>query len=296
MPDVQLRAYRPGGVWLGRLATMGGIGLLVIAILNFEGIASWFRGAAHGEPPRPPPGMVGVWVAGGPIRAYSEIEPHWIKMVFKDESAVGPEIIRRHTDIVYRVPIVDIDPDTAFRESMFAPRGTKPGLAAGIPPGWGAVTLRAEDVDGVLTHLKTGNSVAIFAIWSDDSASAPRRATLVSKQAKVLLPLQGRVIHATGDGGGNPLVGHGGGGGPRTTVVQELTLTLPPNDLLRLSEAQGKAAIRIILLSGIEGGAHFETVGSAPGESAALIELIRGDQTTIQSVRPPEAKEGHHDK
>jgi Flp pilus assembly protein CpaB len=296
MPDVQFRAYGTGSLWIGRLVTIGGIGLMVVLILNYNSIVSWFRSSVQPEPPKPPPGEVLLWVASVPIRAYSEIQPGMIKSLFKKESVIPSEVLRRDADIVYRVAIEDIAPDTAFRETMLAPRGTKPGLAAGIPPGWGAVTLRAEDVDGVLTHLKTGNSVAIVAIWADESASSPRRATLVSKQAKVLLPLQGRTVQGVGGGGGNPLVGRGGGGGPRSTVIHELTLTLPPNDLLRLSEAQGKATLRIILLSGIEGGAQFEALRSTPEESSALIELIRGDQSSIQIVRPTEGREENHDK
>lgn len=295
MPDVPLRGHGSLGLWIGRLATIGGIGVLAILIMNYTAILAWFEETGQ-EPAQPPKGHVSLLVAAVPIPAYSEIEVHMLKRQFAPEANVPPDVLRRPEDILYRIPIIDIDPSTAFREHMFAPKGTKPGVAAGIPPGWGAVTLRADDVDGVLTHLKTGNSVAIIAMWSDESAGSARRATLISKQAKVLLPLQGRVIQGTGGGGGNPLVAHGGGGGPRATVVQELTLTLPPTDLLRLSEAQGKATLRIILLSGIEGGAQFETPGTGSGESAALIELIRGDQTTIQSVRPPEGKEGHHDK
>ncbi len=288
MADVQLRQMGRGPVWIGRIVLVTVIGIVAIIVINFASIqatiGSWFE-----KPVPTPRGQVKIYVSSTRIPAYSRVENHMVAGDFKNEAAIPPEVIRKEEDFMYRVAIVDIEPGVTFKEWMFAPKGTLPGLAAGIEPGCCAVTLNASDVEGVLNYLKVADYVALVAVWTDDSASgAPRRATLVSRKAKVLLPLQGRVVQSEGGGGGNPLVGHGGGG-PRASVVQELTLSIAQADAIRLSEAQGKAKIRVVLLSGAAGGDSFDFRPTGTDvDSTALIELIKGDATSVQTVRPPE--------
>jgi len=285
MADVQLRQMGRGPVWIGRIVLVTVIGIVAIIVLNFASIQSTI-GSWFAQPVQTPRGQVKIYVSGVRIPAYSRVENHMVAGEFKNEAAIPPDVIRKEEDFMFRVAIVDIEPGVTFKEWMFAPKGTLPGLAAGIEPGCCAVTMNAGDLEGVLNYLKVGDVVALVAVWSDDAApGAGRRATLVSRKAKVLLPLQGRVVQSEGGGGGNPLVGHGGGGN-RQSIVQELTFSVAQADAIRLSEAQGKAKIRIVLLNG-QDSFDFRPTGTDV-DSTALIELIKGDATSVHTVRPPE--------
>jgi Flp pilus assembly protein CpaB len=70
-------------------------------------------------------------------------------------------------DIIGRVLARDKSPLLAFREELFLPKGTRPGIAGGIPPGMQALTLDATRLDGVHA-LKAGDHVDLMATIPDE--------------------------------------------------------------------------------------------------------------------------------
>jgi len=70
-------------------------------------------------------------------------------------------------DIVGRVLARDKNPMLAFREELFLPKGTRSGIAGGIPPGMQALTLDATKLEGVHA-LKSGDRVDLMATIPDE--------------------------------------------------------------------------------------------------------------------------------
>jgi Flp pilus assembly protein CpaB len=259
------------------------IGVTAIVVLNFNSIrasvSSWWA-----TPAPPPPGTIGILVAARTIPAYGSVEPTWVVRHLKDERVVREKnILTRDEDVYHRVPIVDILPGTAFREDMFAPKGTQPGLAAGIDPGFGAVTLQSAQLEGPVAHLKIRDNVVVLAYWPGN----PPRITLISEGAYVLL-LQRKFGESGGGRGGNPLVSHGGGGRGAEPAGHEITLALPGKDLIKLAEAQGTARLRAVLLTGHDAEKKLDltSLGTPRSLEATMIEMIQGDQPSVRSVRP----------
>jgi Flp pilus assembly protein CpaB len=65
-------------------------------------------------------------------------------------------------EILGRVVARDKLPNYGFREENFLPRGTRPGVAAGIPPGMQAITLPADRLTGVHS-LQPGDRIDVLA-------------------------------------------------------------------------------------------------------------------------------------
>lgn len=70
-------------------------------------------------------------------------------------------------DILGRVLAKDKNPNFAFREDSFLPKGTRPGMAAGIPAGMQALTIETSKLSGV-HGLKQGDAVDLLAAIPKD--------------------------------------------------------------------------------------------------------------------------------
>ncbi len=70
-------------------------------------------------------------------------------------------------DIIGRVLARAKNPLLAFREDLFLPQGTRPGIAGGIPPGMQALTFDATRLEGVHA-LKAGDHVDLMATIPDE--------------------------------------------------------------------------------------------------------------------------------
>lgn len=119
-----------------------------------------FLSAKPTEEPQKKPdtrGMVPVPIAGRTIPPYTRIElthlmdprtPGKLAERRLPPGAVSENIIDDVGAIVGRVLKTEIKAGYMFSESLFFPKGTRPGMTAGIPPGKRALRLSAEDVLG----------------------------------------------------------------------------------------------------------------------------------------------------
>lgn len=97
-------------------------------------------------------------------------------------------VLLNPSEIIGRVVASDKSPNFAFKEESFLPKGTRPGLAAGIPVGMNAITIETSKISG-LHGLKRADKVDLIAAvpreaWSDfdpPSSRTSSRMAFVSK-------------------------------------------------------------------------------------------------------------------
>src|SRR5258708_30872076 len=107
-------------------------------------------------PPRAPShrGQIAIPVSSVVIPAYTKItrdhlwstkEGNFTVTYIRPEQAT-PDIIRNATNIFGRIMDHDKPPGYVFTEADFLPRGTRPGLVAGIPAGKRAMRVPVEKI------------------------------------------------------------------------------------------------------------------------------------------------------
>jgi Flp pilus assembly protein CpaB len=281
MPDIPYGGARRGS---GRLLLRGVLVLLIAAAA--AACAGRQRLAEYFSPkPGPAPlreGLIEILVPASRVPAYTRIQPGMLKRIPKARSTVeGRDILIEGKDILYRVPVVDLEPEAPVREDLLAPRGTRPGLSSGIPSGWAAVTMAEEGVDGQVTQLQAGDEVAVLAVWTSKEmpSISPARSTWVSRRARVLIPLRDRVISTSPAAAMSPARAAPARG---AKVVHELTIAMPQDDLVAYARAQGRAKIQLVLLSSVdkeERGAKAPT--RDPESPVWQVELIQGGKREL---------------
>lgn len=281
MPDIAYGGSRRGGErWLLR-------GILILLIAGAATAFAYRHALTAYFSPKPGPaplreGLVEILVPAARIPAYTRIQLGMLKKVPKGRSTVeGRDILIEAKDILYRVPVVDLEPEAPLREDLLAPRGTRPGLSSGIPAGYAAVTLAEEDVDGQVTQLQAGDDVAVLAVWTSKEIPtlSPAPATWVSRRARVLIPLRDRLISTSPAAALNPSRAASGRG---AKVVHELTIAMPQEDLVAYARAQGRAKIQLVLLSAVDKDERGSKAPPKDPESPVWqVELIQGGKREL---------------
>lgn len=106
-------------------------------------------------------GQVAIPVSAVGIPAYTRItrDHLWsakegnFAVIYLRPDQVTPEIIRNSTNVFGRIMDHDKPPGYVFTEADFLPRGTRPGLVAGIPAGKRAMRVPVEKIPGLVGLL-----------------------------------------------------------------------------------------------------------------------------------------------
>ncbi|MCW8138529.1 MAG: hypothetical protein KIT58_06465 [Planctomycetota bacterium] len=249
------------------LIVLGGGGLL------------WLAGAFRPkqEGPRPlvqPPGTVAVPMAARPIKAYTKMtrDDLWdakngrFAVVFLPPDQVTPAMMTTIADITGRVLGRDKTPGYVFTEDDFLPKGTRPGVVAGIPAGKRALRLEAEKVLGLI-GLRAGDRFDLVAtVPIDPSKQSGRNAVpnvggaygaLLAqqlaqasgangqKQANVRVVVQGGVVVTPVETRAVPTSTMSLTQGARTQTrpVQEMVIAIDPTEVAPLTEAMAIGAV-----------------------------------------------------
>lgn len=249
------------------LLVVGGGGLL------------WLGGAftAKQEGPPPlvqPPGTVAIPMVARPIKAYTRVtrDDLWdarngrLALVFLPPEQVSPKMFTRLDQIIGRVLERDKSPGYVFTEDDFLPKGTRPGVVAGIPAGKRALRLEAEKVLGLI-GLRAGDRFDLVAtVPIDPSRLAGRTATpnvggayggllaqqmaLASgangqKQANVRVVVQSGVVVSPVETRAIPTSTMSLTQGARTQTrpVQEMVIAIDPTEVAPLTEAMAIGAV-----------------------------------------------------
>lgn len=219
-------------------------------------------GAQEEEKPwEPPEGTVPVLVSGRKIPAYKKITRDDIWDLEKQEPSVVwlPEenleeyVIRDAKQILGRVMAHEKSPGYVFTENDFQPKGTRPGVVGGIPPGMRAMRIELAQVRG-LYGLNPGDRFDIVAaialegdptdelksyggVYSDRMALESRLGNL-GKQATVDVIVQNGIVVSPVETVQVPssqasLMGRRAG----TRPVQEVVVAVRPEEVAPFTQA-----------------------------------------------------------
>lgn len=280
-------------------------GAFVLLALGHTLTIPWFDGPlvlafGDADDDGPPPGRVAVPVSGRALPAYRELNRDDIWDTAKQRLAVTyltPEQVERIgaltelRQIIGRVLDHDKPAGYVFTERDFLPKGTRPGLTAGIPAGKRALRVDVSKIDGLVglnpgDHFDMLSSVPVQL----DAAAAREMGGVFARQIELQAALgalnqQARV---------RPLVTNGvvvtametrsvplavntltQGLVTRTRPVQEIVVAVDPHEVTPLAEALAlELHVLCVPRSGRPGDGDVEE--PAPPESTPAWPLFGG--------------------
>ncbi len=173
---------------LGAIATVGT--LLALGVLHFGGPRHVYYA-----------GRIPVPCCLHTIPAYTLVTPGYVTTPdtgdrWMEPGKIPKTVITDRRQIFFRVASRQKEMGYLFSEEDFTPKGTRPGVAAGVPEGKRAITLQADKLDGVY-GLALGDHVDLVASipvdklssfggadWSRLPASAQTQAQVVPRDDK----------------------------------------------------------------------------------------------------------------
>ena len=260
-------ARRSSNTWFG---LNRGLLIAIVLVAAFGGLwitkaidpPRWFRGSAAPDHR----GQIAIPAGGMVIPAYTKItrDHLWnpktgsFAVIYLRPEQVPPEVIRSINEVIGRVVNHDKPPGYVFTEADFLPKGTRPGLTAGIPAGKRAMRIPVDRIPG-LVELLPGDRFDLVATQPIDgsAASGLAAAGIYGKQLDMqtrLLNLQKqatvRVVVQNGDVveamrtrqipvANNSLTN---GLTIRTKPVQEVVIAVYPAEVSHLTEAMAVGA------------------------------------------------------
>lgn len=205
-------------------------------------------------------GLVAVPVSGSAIPAYTKVtrDHLWdpkagsIAVVWLRPEQVGREMATRLDQILGRVLDHEKPAGYVFTEDDFLPKGTRPGLVAGIPPGKRAMRIEADKLQG-LVGLRRGDRFDLISAIEIEpgnttfGAAGPYAQQLQlqanlsnwKKQATVKVIVQNGVVVEPLSIRQVPVANRTLTQGMvvRTRPVQEIVIAVDPREVVRLTEA-----------------------------------------------------------
>lgn len=318
--------------------------VLPAALVLVAGIGGllWVGGAFASAPtgPRPlvqPPGTVAVLLCARPVPAYTKLtrDDVWdsrngrFALAFLPPEQVSERMLTRLDQINGRVLARDKPAGYAFTEEDFLPKGTRPGVVAGIPAGKRALRLQAESVQGLI-GLRPGDRFDLVATVPIDLSKVAgqggmpsvggaygsmleRQLALASgaaggqKQANVSVVVQSGVVVSAVETRAIPVSTSSLTQGMRTQTrpVQEMVIAIAPEEVAHLTQAMAIGAVLTCLpRSGRPDDPADSTtpgltpdLGGVPGLSTkaptlTLLDHIAGDERELLAVPSGEKPSG----
>lgn len=214
------------------------------------------------KPWTPPEGSVPVPVSGREIAAYNKVtrDDIWdlkkrgVAVVFVPEDSLSEVVIRDVKQILGRVLAHEKSPGYVFTEDDFLPKGTRPGVVGGIPPGMRGMRVNLDDVRG-LFGLSPGDRfdvVASLAVEGDPADDLKRYGGVFSdrvaiesrlgnydKQATVKVIVQNGIVVTPVETVLIPVASRSllSRGGSKTRPIQEVVIAVQPDEVAPLTEA-----------------------------------------------------------
>ncbi len=264
MPPIKANGRRrstwPKAVLIFSAIVLGGGGTVfalgAMHVIDLGKLAFWKR-------PKPiPAGYVALPLCVRSIEAYARVtkadlvDPRTRQFFVKwgPPQKVPAGALLDPTDIIGRVVARRHPPGTDFKERDFLPKGTAPGMVAGIPPGKRAYTLDIAKVSGMY-YLQEGDHFDLLASVPVDmpggkgSAGGRNGLSVVASPAASLEPKRCKVRPLVQDGvvivpmrvrraptTSNSLMS---GKTVRTLPVEEVIVAIEPGEVAPLEEAVG---------------------------------------------------------
>lgn len=297
------------------LATVVGSGAL-FAMLVVSGVIELpFLRKAEAARQKPKPEGTPVLISARFIPAYTQMTRDFVLDDKTGEFTVAhlrPEDAASQgflplDKIIGRVLKTDKAAGYAFREKDFLPEGTRPGTAAGVPPGKRALVLPAERIGGI-NALKIGDRVDILMSMpiepqlghagkgGEPSPGLPppaqpghasgsgrmRRAGVqaIVQDGVVVVPVTTRQAPVTTSNTGKD-------GKFQTKPVQDITIAVDPTEAAQLMQALAvDTEMFCVLRSGLPGDPPGRTPSLAPPPPPVQVEVIAGNKREIKTFGP----------
>jgi Flp pilus assembly protein CpaB len=264
-----MRAIAPARPWRrrGRL-TQAWVALGVIAAACAVLAVLWATGviskATFGlaAPVVSTRGLVAVPVAPRGVPAYTRLsrDHFWdpvkqqLTVTYLPPRSVTPDMLTKWTEIWGRVLNHEKPAGYVFTEADFLPKGTRPGLVAGIPEGKRAIRVQADKVDG-LYGLEPGDRFDLVATLPIDAKGRAQNFGFAGAYAQQLA-LQAQLTNWQKQATVRVMVQNGVVVEPLTTrqvpvfassltqaavtrmrPIQEVVIAIAPNEVAKLTEA-----------------------------------------------------------
>ncbi len=300
------------------IAVLGGVGLMGYAAASYFG---WFKSApiVAAKPSRE--GMVAVPRSLVNLKAYEQVQREDIYDLAKGEDSyfwlpkaqveANPDWILRVDDVIGRVMAKDKRADFVFSEKDFLPKGSRTGLAAGVPEGKQGFFIQSGQVLG-LRLLKMGDKFDLMASLPEESANAGAEYGLLMGGIKVRgnkpIPLngvrllvQGGTVVALTDG--RDMTTQGGmefgqtdarGRVTNDSKNEQIAIAIDPEEVVPLTQALGaKQTIHAVARSGrqteqVDRGNELEGLVPFP---AAAVEIKAYARITAKDLAEPRTGE-----
>jgi Flp pilus assembly protein CpaB len=256
-------------------------------------------------------GMVAVPITTRDIPAYTKVTRDYVLapntgapkyMYLPPAMAKQMGVITDFSQITGRV----VDHDKAlgypFTEHDFLPKGTRPGLVAGIPPGKRAITVEVSKIQGIAA-LRVGDRIDLIASQPVDMQKAMQgrgNALGISsvqvglmaqtKQANVRVLVQNGALVTPVTTRLVPVFSSSltQAGVTRTKPVQEAVIAIDPEEIAPLTEALAvEANITCVARSGLPddpGPASVTPSGPSPSDKIVAVERIIGGNREVMFV------------
>ena len=210
------------------------------------------------------------WVvaAGKPLEAGEMLKPASLRLV--EWPVALPGSFNKIDELNGRILLYPVTSDQPVLTMHLAPPGVSGGLAARIPAGMRATSVRSDEVVGVAGFLLPGTHVDVLLTYHTDRTSDPRTATVLQD---VVVLAAGQQIRP--DPEGKP-----------ASVTNVVTLLLKPEDSEKLVLATSLGAIHFVLRNGAD---EEQSPSSSVGldELAGTAHPAGGDQAAGGKVLVP---------
>jgi pilus assembly protein CpaB len=201
----------------------------------------------------------------------TQLNPDQLQVVQVPKSTVPEQSFSKAEDLVGRVAVNAIGPKEPVTEYRLAPKGSLAGLAALVPEGYRAITVRVDDVAGVAGLLAPGMLVDLLSVVQPEGAPGP-----ISK-----IVLQNIKVLATGQNMSLPKEQ------VEAARVNTVTLLVTPQEAEKVVLSSADGRLSLIVRNYVDQRTS-ETTGSK------RTDLLRGDYA--QPVPNVSAEDGQGDK
>ena len=230
------------------------------------GGASKYLSAQNGGPSGPAAEMKSIVVAKANVAKGDRLKREHLDLVSWPASLAPPSALRKIADAENRVALANIITGEPLFGAKLAPVGAAPGLAAMVPSGMRAVTVRVNEIIGVAGYLVPGSQVDVLTTMNVSRFNGV--SNTISKtvlQNVKILAVGGRDAAQKNKGG-------------RVSVV---TLLVNPGQAERLTLASTRGQILLSLRSNRDKEA-IETPGITPPQ------LIYGSKANhVKPIKAP---------
>lgn len=181
------------------------------------------------------------------LPAYKKVAREDLDWIYMDPDHIPPQVLGRLSDVLGRVLQEEKPAGYVFTESDFAPKGTRPGISAGIPAGKRAFTLDVSAINGARV-MNSGDNIDLVAAYMIEpkhpyvapiaQVQGGRLAYMqvLARNALVVDPVRTRHIPVSSTSLTRGVT-------TRTRPIQEMVIAVDPEEVSKIAKALAQEAL-----------------------------------------------------